>query len=1712
MCPTKRLNEALNLNTKHPSHTAKRATRHGGARPLGIEHLENRHLLAVVISEFMADNISTLADVDGDFSDWIELHNTGPGTVNLDGWYLTDDDGQLDKWQLPNSPIDPNGYLLVFASGKDRAITNQELHTNFKLSNNGEYLGLVRPDGDTVEFEYSPEFPAQKSDISYGLAADLVTKGYFLAPTPDSANLGDPLEEPDRAVVITEIMYHLPTAGILDAENVEEEFFELYNRGVAPVNLDGWQVDRGVDFTFPNVDIQPGAYLVVAANVPAFQAKYPGVTNVVGGWTGKLSDSSETIRVVDASGVTMDQVTYADAGDWAPRTRGPLDHGTRGWIWDDAHDGGGKSLELINLNLTNNYGQNWSASIPNNGTPGAANSVADTSTAPIILDVQHNPPIPHSTDPVVVSARLVDESADGVAGSVFWRVDGQASFAAIVMADNGLNGDVRGGDGVFSASIPAQANGAVIEYYVSATDAAANTRTWPAPAGSSGQVTNALYQVQNSFVDEWEPGSAAVYFQIMTAAERNEFTNIDRASDAEMNATFISVTGTGIDVVYNAGVRIRGSGSRSETPPNNRIDFPTDKPWHGVTGINLNVVSIHEQIAGSVLFHLAGLPATEVRPVTMYSNGVDLREGQFYAHLEVPNDEFAANHFPNDSGGNIYKGRRADESPPGGQGAGLEYYGQDPAPYVSYLKSTNESAADWTDVIELTNVLNNASNANYVSAVEAIVDVPQWLRVLALTALMDNNEGGLFIGDQQGDDYGMYRGVVDPRFLLLPHDMDTLFSQTNRDFFRFRGVDALDRMLDQPAYLAEYYRQLVDLIDNVLTTDTASASLDEFLRPLVSQAQIDQIKSFLVQRGAYVKSQIPPQYLNPPATAPTSQATAPGAVTNPRINEVLAVNQTSLLNNGSMPDYIELFNAGTTSLDIGDYSLTDHVNSPRKFVFPAGTVLAPGAYLTVLADSAPGDTYLHTGFSLRSEGEAVYLFDSLAHGGSQLDSVVFGAQIADYSIGRQSNGSWTLNTPTPDAANIIQATGDVRDVSINEWMAAEQVTMADDFIELYNADTLPVAIGGVYISDKPNSVPDRHQIAPLSFIAANGFTVFLADGNAGSGPNHLSFKLTADQDLLALFGANLVEVDRVLFDWQATDVSQGRSPDGGAGYGYFTFPTPGLANPSSATVTENVFGYSATWAFHDSGQDLGTAWRNVGYNDSSWNRGPGGLGFENAALPVPLQTPMNPGAITYYLRHVFSLDSDPTGGTFDMTVEIDDGAVVYVNGTEVHRLGMPAGTVTYSTVPTRTVGDATLEGFMIPANLLVQGENLIAVELHQSGPSSSDAVFAARLDSTITNTSSEYADALTIFDGLRITELMYHPVNPLLEYVRVENVGGTAVELAGVQLGGGISYVFSAETLPPGESVFVVADVAAFRAAYGNAPIAGAYTGKLNNAGDDLSINLPSPYGISVLNFHYQQWWQPATDGLGSALQIIDPAFSAAKWNDRTAWQSVVPDFAIGVDGDFNGDGTVNAQDIDALCAETHLESPDVRFDLNVDGMVDHSDLVFLVEQIIGTFMGDANLDGIVDATDLNQVGLHWQQTGPTLGWAQGDFDCNGTVNAADLNQLGINWQSVAPVAAAVPRTARVPRAPLAAGSAHVNAMLADQALAANVATAKSVESTTNEAADATYEEIGLTHVRFRARRDDRMARPSESQDTTDSLGRERRADEIFKRFDVFQF
>ena len=140
----------------------------------------------ILITEFMAINSNGIVDEDVEHSDWIELYNNTDGNIDLGGWYLSDNQNNLKEWQFPSLTLPKGGYLIVFASGKNRIDPSKNLHTNFKLSGSGEFLAISEPD-TTISHAYSPVFPAQIQDVSYGLFQGQFV--FFNTATPGQLNI-----------------------------------------------------------------------------------------------------------------------------------------------------------------------------------------------------------------------------------------------------------------------------------------------------------------------------------------------------------------------------------------------------------------------------------------------------------------------------------------------------------------------------------------------------------------------------------------------------------------------------------------------------------------------------------------------------------------------------------------------------------------------------------------------------------------------------------------------------------------------------------------------------------------------------------------------------------------------------------------------------------------------------------------------------------------------------------------------------------------------------------------------------------------------------------------------------------------------------------------------------------------------------------------------------------------------------------------------------------------------------------------------------------------------------------------------------------------------------------------------------------------------------------------------------------------------------------
>ncbi len=281
----------------------------------------------------------------------------------------------------------------------------------------------------------------------------------------------------------------------------------------------------------------------------------------------------------------------------------------------------------------------------------------------------------------------------------------------------------------------------------------------------------------------------------------------------------------------------------------------------------------------------------------------------------------------------------------------------------------------------------------------------------------------------------------------------------------------------------------------------------------------------------------------------------PGTVSNLLINELMAENGGSVEHAGTYPDWIEFFNSGPAAMDLGGWSCTDDSN-PRKFVFPAQTMMDAGGYLLLWCDTNSGSG-LHSGFNLNRDGETVSLYNA---SGTRVDVVSFGYQIAGRSVGRLQAG-WQLTLPTPGTANEAAPVGPATAWSFNEWLA-NPVAGSDDWLELYNASLFPVPLGGLFLSTSNNV----HCIRRLTFVPPHGHLKLVADENWGA--QHVNFKLSAGGETLVLSSENAVELSRVTFGLQSESISEGRWPDGAAAILRF----PGSSSPGAPNYLASYTG------------------------------------------------------------------------------------------------------------------------------------------------------------------------------------------------------------------------------------------------------------------------------------------------------------------------------------------------------------------------------------------------------------------------------------------------------------------------------------------------------------------------------------------------------------
>jgi hypothetical protein len=498
----------------------------------------------------------------------------------------------------------------------------------------------------------------------------------------------------------------------------------------------------------------------------------------------------------------------------------------------------------------------------------------------------------------------------------------------------------------------------------------------------------------------------------------------------------------------------------------------------------------------------------------------------------------------------------------------------------------------------------------------------------------------------------------------------------------------------------------------------------------------------------------------------------------------------------------------------------------------------------------------------------------VATGGGVADSVAFGSQISDYSIGRRpADGAWDLCRPTFGAANKPTTLGDSSVLRLNEWLAAHGALSATDFVEIFNPGSLPVHLGGHCLTDNPVGWPDRHPVRQLSYIGAGGYVLFKADGDPGQGPDHLSFQLASSQGEVGLLRGDFSPVDWVVYGPQSTDVSQGRSPNGGDAIALFSQLTPGGPNPGAgtgaSTTTVNLLPVNASWKYRASSTSYHGTYQETGFDDSGWSSGRQLLHYESdginsvSGFVKTTQMARNGSApyATYYFRTHFQYDGPLTGVTLRATTMIDDCALIYLNGQEAARIRLPAGSISYSTYGTGAIGsgtDAAEEFITLPAHLLVQGDNVLAVEVHQANSGSSDVVWGMKLDADITSTLP--AAQVAINEVLVRNSGLPNPDGSLAAWVELYNPSETEANISDMSL--------SISTAEPRMWV--------------------APAGTVVPAGGFLVVQCDPSLPASATNTGF------GLDPIGAGLHLFHPLAVGGGLRDSVTWGNQLADLSVG--------------------------------------------------------------------------------------------------------------------------------------------------------------------------------------------------------------------------
>ena len=399
------------------------------------------------------------------------------------------------------------------------------------------------------------------------------------------------------------------------------------------------------------------------------------------------------------------------------------------------------------------------------GTPGLPNSRVLTNNAPAIADLRHFPVLPAASEPVVISARVHDP--DGATNvSLLYRLDPASSFTSLPMNDNGTNGDFVARDGIYSATLPGQASGAMIAFYVQATDRWGSSSQFPENAATQGR--EALVR----FADPQFASSFAVYRMWISQNNINIYTGRPAVSNQDVDNTLVIGN---YRVIYNMGARYGGSPyhqTQNSSPVTGNVHYqatvPKDDMYLGTDSFNklhapgngaFDDTSIMREQISFWLVRKIGIPYLYRRYFAMYVNGN--RKGganQLMEDSQRPGGEMIDEFYPDENVGRLYKIQPWFEwDDVTVTGAGQAAFNNNRWCQINLLTSTNnalkkaayrhnwlarsadQTANNYDEVFALAQAASLPSSSPlYWQSFSALVDVDQWAKMFAVEHAVGN--------------------------------------------------------------------------------------------------------------------------------------------------------------------------------------------------------------------------------------------------------------------------------------------------------------------------------------------------------------------------------------------------------------------------------------------------------------------------------------------------------------------------------------------------------------------------------------------------------------------------------------------------------------------------------------------------------------------------------------------------------------------------------------------------------------------------------------------------------------------------------------------------------------------------------------------------------------------------------------------------------------